>query len=131
MSQENAETVRCWFKALSNEDFDAALKLVHSDIVLVPPGGQPPYRGAKSLRRWMEPDALQGQVVELLESLVVSERTILARQHVTARGTSSGLELDTMTWSVWTFNEDGLVTRIEIYLDRDKGEALEAVGLSK
>jgi ketosteroid isomerase-like protein len=131
MSQENVETVRRWFEALSNEDFDAALKLVDSDIVLAPPGDQPPYRGAKSLRRWMEPDAFEWQVVELLESLLVSDRTILARQHVAARGTTSGMELDTITWSVWTFNEDGLITRIAIYLDRDKGKALEAAGQSE
>jgi ketosteroid isomerase-like protein len=129
MSRENVETVRRWFEALSSEDFDTALTLVHRDVVFVPPGDQAPYRGAKSLRRWMEPDAFQGQVVKPLETVVVRDRTILARQHVTARGTTSGIELDIISWSVWTFDEDGLITRIEIYLDREKDKALEAVGL--
>jgi ketosteroid isomerase-like protein len=131
MSEEKVEVVRRWFEAINSEDFDTALGLVHPEIEFVPPGGQPPYRGAKSLRRWMEPDAFPGQVVQLVESIVVSERTILAKQHVTARGASSGIELDLNSWSVWTFDQDGLVTRVEIYLDREEEKAREAAGLSK
>ena len=67
MSQENVEVVRRWLEAISggSEDFDRALALVHPDIVFVPPGDQAPYRGAESLRRWMEPDAFQEQVVKI------------------------------------------------------------------
>jgi ketosteroid isomerase-like protein len=133
MSQENLETARRWLEAISggSEDFDGALGLVHRDIVLVPPGDQPPYRGADSLRRWMEPDAFQEQVVKAFDPVAITERTILGRQHITARGMASGIELDTVTWSVWTFDEDGLITRIEIYLDHEKGRALKAAGLSE
>src|SRR3954470_20141560 len=116
MPEEKVEIVRRFFEALNSEDFSGALALAHPDIEFVPPGGQPPYRGAESVRRWMEPDAFPGQVVQLLES-VVADRTVLAKQHVTARGASSGIELDVISWSVWTFDEDGLITRIEIYLD--------------
>jgi ketosteroid isomerase-like protein len=90
MSQEKAEIVRRWLEAISDEDFDAALALVNRDIVFVPPGDQAPHRGAESLRRWMEPDAFQGQVVKPLETVVVTDRTILGRQHITARGRASG-----------------------------------------
>jgi ketosteroid isomerase-like protein len=131
MSQENVEIVRRWFEAISSGDFDAALALVNRDIVLVPPGDQASYRGAESLRRWMEPDAFPGQVVEPLETIVVTDKTILARQHVTARGRASGIELDVISWSVWTFDEDGLITRIEIYLDHEEDKAREAAGLSE
>ena len=129
MSQENVETARRWLEAISSEDFDAALALVHPDIELVPPGGQPPYRGAQSLRRWMEPDAFQEQVVKTFETIVVTDRTILGRQLITAQGTASGIELDVITWSVWTFDEDGLITRIEVYLDHEEDKAREAAGL--
>ena len=61
--------------------------------------------------------------------MVATERTILARQHVTGQGRASGIDLDTITWSVWTFDEDGLITRIEIYLRHEKDKALEAAGL--
>jgi len=133
MSQENLEIVRRWLEAISggSEDFDRALALVHPDIVFVPPGDQPPYRGTESLRRWMEPDAFQEQVVKAFEPVVVTDRTILGRQLVMAQGAASGIELDVITWSVWTFDEDGLITRIEIYLDREEDKAREAAGLSE
>ena len=129
MSQEKVETVHRWFEALSDEDFDAALALVHPEIEFVPPGGQAPYRGAESLRRWMEPDAFRRQVVEPLESVVVADRTVLTRQHITAKGAGSGIELDLISWSVWTFDEDGLVTRVEVYLDHEQDKARVAAGL--
>jgi ketosteroid isomerase-like protein len=133
MSQENVETARCWLEAISGgaEDFDRALELVHRDIVLVPPGDQPPYRGAESLRRWMEPDAFDKQVVKSFEPVVVTDRTILGRELVTARGTASRIELDVITWSVWSFDRDGLITRIEIYLDHEEAKVREAAGLSE
>jgi ketosteroid isomerase-like protein len=132
MSQENVETARRWLEAISggSEDFDRALALVHRDIVFVPPGDQAPYRGAQSLRRWMEPDAFQEQVVKAFETIVVTDRTILGRQLITAQGTASGIELDVITWSVWTFDEDGLITRIEIYLDHEEDRAREAAALN-
>ena len=131
MSQENVESVRQWLEAISGggEDFDRALALVHPDIVFVPPGDQPPYRGAERLRRWMEPDAFQEQVVKTFEPVVVTDRTILGRQLVMARGATSGIELDVVTWSVWTFDENGLITRIELFLDHEEDKALEAAGL--
>jgi len=133
MSQENVEVVRRWLEAISggSKDFDRALALVHRDIVLVPPGDQPSYRGAESLRRWMEPDAFQEQVVKTFEPVVVTGRTILGRQVVMARGAASGIELDVITWSVWTFDEDGLITRIELYLDSEQDKARKAAGLRK
>jgi ketosteroid isomerase-like protein len=133
MSQENVEVVRRWLAAISggSEDFDRALTLVHRDVVLVPPGDQPPYMGADSVRRWMEPDAFQEQVVKTFEPIVVTERTILGRQLVMARGATSGIELDVLTWSVWTFDEDGLITRIEIYRDHEEDRAREAAGLTE
>ena len=123
---------RRWLDALSggSTDFDLALTLVHQDIVFVPPGDQPPYRGTESLRRWMEPDAFQEQVVKRFEPVVVTDRTILARLFIMARGATSGIELDVVTWSVWTFDEHGLITRIEVYLDHEEARALEAMGLS-
>jgi ketosteroid isomerase-like protein len=129
MSRENTETVRRWLEAINREDFDAALALVHPDVVFFPPGDQAPYRGAESLRRWMEPDAFPGQAIEPLETVVVTDSTVLGRQHVTARGRASGIELDINSWSVWTFDEDGLITRIEIYLEHEEDKAREAAGL--
>ena len=129
MSQENAETVRRWFEAFSDQDFDAAIALVHRDVVFVPPGDQAPYTGAKSLRRWMEPEAFLDQVATPLETVVAADRKVLARQRVTGQGRASRIDLDITTWSVWTFDDDGLVTRIEVYLAHEKDMALKAAGL--
>jgi ketosteroid isomerase-like protein len=129
VSQENVEIARRWLEAISREDFDEAMSLVHPDVVLVPPGGQPSYRGAESLRGWMEPDAFQMQVVNTFEPIVVRERTIFGKQHVTAQGRASGIKLDVVSWSVWSFDEDRRITRIEIFLDREEDEARVAAGL--
>jgi SnoaL-like domain len=133
MSQENVEIARRWLEAITGDthDFDRAVALVHRDIVFVPPGNQPPYRGAESLRRWMEPDAFQEQTLKAFEPVVVRDRTLLGRQHMTARGAASGIELDVLTWSVWTFDDDCLITRIEIYREHEEDRAREAAGLSE
>jgi len=39
--------------------------------------------------------------------------------------------LDVLTWSVWTFDEDDLITRIEIYRDHEEDKAREAAGLRR
>ena len=79
----------------------------------------------------MEPDAFQEQVVKAFEPVVVTDRTILGKQLMMARGATSGIELDVLTWSVWTFDDDGLITRIEIYREREEDQAREAAGLSE
>ena len=53
------------------------------------------------------------------------------KHHSTARGSVSGLELEFDLWAVWTFDEAGLVTRIETYLEREESRARDAAGLSE
>jgi ketosteroid isomerase-like protein len=129
MSQENVETARQWLKAVGSVDFDAALALVRSDIEFVPPGDQPAYRGTESIRRWMEPDAFVEQVIEPLDFTVAQDGRILGRQHIRARGAASGIEMDIITWSVWTFDESGLITRVEVFLPHEEARARKAAGL--
>ena len=129
MSEENVETIRRTYEALSRNDFDTASKLAHPDTVLVPPGGQSPLRGA-AVRAWMEPDAIAEQRSESREFHVNGDK-VLVLQHTWSRGAGSGIELEADFWAVWTFDEDGLVTRIEVFLVDQEGEALEAAGLSE
>ncbi len=77
----------------------------------------------------MEPDAIAEQRSEPREFRVNGDK-ILVRQHTRSRGAGSGIELEADFWVVWTFDEDGLVTRIESFLVDQKAEALEAAGLS-
>jgi ketosteroid isomerase-like protein len=129
MAEKNLLTVRRWFEALSAEDFETAIALMHSEAEFVPPGGQPPYRGTQSLRRWMEPDALHEQVAELLDGVTAEDGTVLVKHRLTARGASSGFPLDVVSWSVWTFDDDGLITRGEVFLGHEEDKAREAAGL--
>jgi ketosteroid isomerase-like protein len=131
MTEENVETARRWLKAVASVDFDAALALVHSDIEFVPPGDQPAYRGTASIRRWMEPDAFAEQVIEPLDFTVAKDGRLLGRQHIRARGAASGIEMDIITWSVWTFDENGLITRVEVFLPHEEAKARKAAGLEE
>ena len=123
------ESLRGAYEALNRGNFDAAVEILHREIEFVRPGGLPPLRGVDALRAWVEPDALEDQRWEPLE-LRVHDSKVLVRQRVSARGASSGIELDLETWAVWTFDDLGLVTRVEAFLLQEEREALEAAGLS-
>ena len=133
MTNRDAEIVaevRRALDAYSRRDFDAAMKNVHPEIELVPAGGQPTLKGAARFRAWMEPDAFESQVIEPMDIRVVGNKVLYrARTHI--KGAGSGIEADFLAWAVWTFDEAGLNTRIEVFLDHQEAEALEASGLSE
>jgi len=130
MSQENLDTIRAFYEAYNRRDFDHLPKPLHPDIEVVPAGGQSPIKGATRVRAWMAPDAFESQVIEPLDLRVVGEK-ILVRGRSKFRGAGSGIESEFLFWAVWTFDEAGITTRVEIYLDHQKADALEAVGLSE
>jgi ketosteroid isomerase-like protein len=124
------DALRRNYEAFNRGDFDAAVELAHPEIEFVPPGGQASLRGAAAVRAWMEPDAFEEQRIEPLDFRVEGNK-VLVRQHIQARGAGSGIELDIENWTVWTFDDDLLVTRAETYLPHQEAEALEAAGLSE
>jgi hypothetical protein len=131
MSEENVEIIESLergFEAYSRGDFDAAVENMHPEIELFPAGRQPMIRGVGAIRAWMEPDAFESQVVEPLEFRFAGDK-VLVRHHSKIRGAGSGIEADFVNWTVWTFNEAGVMTRLEIYLPNQEAEALEAAGL--
>ncbi|HEX2129846.1 MAG TPA: nuclear transport factor 2 family protein, partial [Solirubrobacterales bacterium] len=130
MSEENVRTLRQWYAAYNEGDFDRAVSFAHPDIEIVLPGTQIPYRGIASIRKWMEPDAFAMQTFEPLE-VIASENKALVKARVTARGAGSGIEMKTDAWAVWTFDEDGRVLRVEGYLEHERAKALKAAGLSE
>ena len=130
MSQENIVKLREAYESFNRGEFDAAVALAHADVEVFPPGGQAPYRGVEKFRAWMEPDAFESQVIEPLEFTVAGNK-ILVEQHATARGAGSGIELEVRSWTVWTFDDEGLVTRVQNFLKHEKAEALKAAGLSE
>ena len=128
MSQENVGKLRRGYDAFNRGDFDAAVAFFHPDVEFFPPGDQAPYRGADELRAWMEPDAFEKQVIEPLEVTVAGNK-LLVEMDVHARGAGSGIELDMRMWNVWTFDEGGLATRVETFLEHEETKAREAAGL--
>lgn len=120
--------VRRGYEAYSRGDFDAVMEWIHPEIELLPAGRQPPIKGAASYRAWLEPDAFESQVLEPFEIHVNGDKVLI---HVssTIRGAASGIEAEFLSWAVLTLDEAGLTRRIEIYLDHQEAEALEAAGL--
>jgi ketosteroid isomerase-like protein len=117
-------------EAFSNGDYDTAIELMHPDIEFATFGEPSPVKGVEALRAWMEPDAFESQRIEPLR-WKLKGNTALVWQHVSARGAGSGIELDTHSWSVWTFDDEGRPTRLESFPDHMKAEALAAAGLSE
>lgn len=130
MSEQNLDKLRHVYHAFNRGDFDEAVTALHRDVEFLPPGGRLVYRGPNGVRRWMEPDALVDQSIEPVDFTVAGNK-VLVRQRVTARGASTGLELDAYSWAVYTFDDDGLVIRVEGYMEYDEAEAREAAGLQK
>jgi ketosteroid isomerase-like protein len=124
------DALRRTFEAFNRGDFDAAVASAHPEIEFAPPGGQASLRGAEALRAWMEPDAFEEQRIEPLDFWVQGNK-VLVRQHTQARGAGSGIELDIEIWTVFTFDDDLLATRMESYLPHQESEALAAAGLAE
>ncbi|MFL5824938.1 MAG: nuclear transport factor 2 family protein [Thermoleophilaceae bacterium] len=117
------------YEAFSRGDLDQATVAFHPDIEVVRAGGQPPIKGLDRVRAWLEPDAFEQQLLEPVDFQVAGDR-VLVRLNVRARGAGSGIELELDMWSVWTFDADGLATRVEIFLIHEEADALEAAGLA-
>jgi ketosteroid isomerase-like protein len=120
------ERLRRTYELFNAEDFDAAIEMAHPDIVFARPGGQSDLRGEDALRAWMEPDAFESQLIEPQEFEVAGNR-VLVRQHATARGAVSGIEVEIESWTLWTFDDDGKVTRMAFYLLHQEDEARRAL----
>ena len=133
MSQENVEIIsslRRICEAFNRKDFDTAIAMAHPEIELVRLEGMSALRGADALRAWMEPDAIEDQRIEPREFRIKDDK-VLVRTHTWGRGAGSGIDVEVDLWVVWTLDEDGLVTQIEIFLFDQESEALEAAGLSE
>lgn len=115
--------------AFNRGDFEAALQLAHPDIELVRTGGQSSVKGVAALREWMKPDAFEEQRIEPLDFRVKGDK-VLVRGHATGRGAGSGIEVDFVTFGVFTLDDHDLVKEIQAFLPHEEAEALEAAGLS-
>ena len=128
--EEMIAALRRFFDAFNRRDFEAVVEMAHPDIEIVRTGGQSSIKGVAALREWMEPDAIEEQRVEPLDFKVKGDK-VLVRTHVTGRGAGSGIEIDFVIYTVWTLDDDGLVTGAQAFFPHEEAEALEAAGLSE
>lgn len=122
--------VRRMFDAFNRGDFDAAIEGADPDIELVTIDGLTRLRGADKFRAWMEPTTVEIVLAEP-EQIEVSGSNVLVRHFNRGRGVTSGISHEIHFWSVWTFNEAGLVTRVVAFRDGGEAEARQAAGLSE
>jgi ketosteroid isomerase-like protein len=130
MSEQEPEIVarlRGVYDAFSRGDFNAAIQGAHPEVEFFPPSGEAPLVGAGRLREWMEPNVFDRQVIEPLEFTVAGDK-VLVRQRGTVRGVGSGIEVTTDSWTVWTFDDAGLITRVENFRQEQADEARRAAG---
>jgi ketosteroid isomerase-like protein len=128
--EEMIAVLRRLHDAFNRGDFEAVVQLVHPDIEFVRTGSQSSVKGVAALREWMEPDAFEEQRFEPLDFRVKGAK-VFERAHVTGRGAGSGIEVDFVTFAVWTLDDHGLVKEVQGFLPHEETEALEAAGLSE
>jgi limonene-1,2-epoxide hydrolase len=124
--EQMIEELRRVNEAINRGDFDAAVEIADRDIVFVRPGGLPELRGREAIRAWMEPDAFESQTYEILSHEADGNR-LLVKQNTRARGAGSGIEMEIESFSVWSFNDECKVTRVEYFMELDEEQARRAL----
>jgi ketosteroid isomerase-like protein len=131
MSQEHVEAARRFAQAVNAGDIEAAVQLVHPDVVFVPirAATEGAFTGREGLRRFLADTA------ETFETFQVNYADIrdlgdrlLAIGSIRVRGRARGVETDVPSAAIAEFR-DGLMWRY-----KDYGEArlaLEAADLSE
>jgi ketosteroid isomerase-like protein len=129
MSQKNVETVRRWLWAFEN-DTDAFRHIVHPEIEWSPfeESHTPSHNveGAMRIRnQWV--DTWDEHRIDM-EEVIEEGDSVVASVHVTARGKTSGVEIDVRLHLHFKVRDDKVVYLFE---HEDRATALEAAGLSE
>ena len=130
MSQENVEIVRTCLRAFDRGEYAAAMEALHPDIsyeLTHFPDGQV-YRGHDGVREafriwigtWDDYRQERDEIIDAGDEVVVATREY-------GRGKGSGLQLDRLTYGIWTLR-DAQVVRVRFCSTNT--DALEAAGLS-
>ena len=131
MSQQEGEIIarlRRAYDAYNLGDFDEIMEWIHPEVELFPAGDQAAIRGAESYRSWLAPDAFEYQRLEILKARLNGDK-LLVHQRSTAKGAGSGIEMEFLSWSVLTLDEDERLIRVKVFLAHEQAEALKAAGI--
>lgn len=132
MSRANIELLRRSYDAFNRGDLDAAFEILGPDLEWLPPEEAPTagtYRGSEGAKAevtvWTEPfDDFRWEIKEIVDA----GEHILVRGLMSGRGKSSGVEVNTEEFHVWTVSGERPV-RMQMFLD--KAKALAAAGLEQ
>ena len=126
MSKQNVEAVRRSWEAFNGGDLDGFFAGTADDIEFVedpafPEGGV--YRGRDQIRAYLASfqEAMADHRFEIEELRDLGDR-VAALLHETARGTSSGVDVDQHPVFLYEFR-DGVIVRVRAFLDRAEGLA--------
>lgn len=119
----NVDVVRAALEAFERGDTDAAMTLVHPDMVsrrVAPLPDPQTYHGAAGvLEMYADWTADFGEFeLDHLEPEEVGGR-VLVGLHQTARGRASGVPVEATFWFLFTV-EDGVITREDVYATREQ-----------
>lgn len=133
MSEEKVETVRAIYDAWLRGDFDAVFRNIHADVEFSGPpdfsGGGRLYHGHDGMREALAQWIGSWEDYRFgLGKLIGCGDDVLVEGHQHGRGKGSGVEVSESIYSVWTV-KGGLAVRQRMF--RDRGQALEAAGLSE
>jgi ketosteroid isomerase-like protein len=131
MSRENVEIVRELLEAFNRRDVDAIVERWPADAEWIPaisPGGLEgtTYVGPAGLRRWVAELAESWPTFEVIDPKLetIGDRVLIVGR-VHARGSASGVELDTPLAQLWEL-DDGMVRRVSAFASHE--EAIAAAG---
>jgi ketosteroid isomerase-like protein len=133
MPEENVERARRAYDAISRNDLEAGLALMHPEGEFIPRllgvEGGGTYRGHDGIREWWQSifSAFPDFNATVLEIRAVADATV-SRVRFQGRGGGSGAPFEDTIWQVARWR-DGEAIWIKSY--RDRAEALEAAGLSE
>ena len=131
MSQENVERLRQAIDDFNRRDFDAALAAMRDDATWEPFLSQAEtdlLRGKEQIRAaWESQISAVDLRAEPVEFIPVGDDKIVVPMRMVAHGSRSEIPLQASVVWVWTFDSDGLSTRVEAFDSRE--DALKAAGL--
>ena len=132
MSQENVETLRRGYEAMSRGDWGAAFEAAEPDFEFVPPNQSPvsaPMRGADEVRDWLaDQEETVGELSIALDELVEAGEFIVALIRLRIRPHGGDADFELRIAHLWTLR-DGKLVRCEVFPERER--ALQAAGLSE
>jgi len=132
MSRENVEIVRAIYEEYGRGNFRAGVDLYDPDVLLVTRPDLPDADrvvGVDAIATYMRGylDSARN-VTWTAEEFTDAENSVVVATRQRGEGNESGLSVEVRFFVAWTFRGRAVI-RIEFFADR--GEALEAVGLSE